>query len=254
MSAVETLCACGCGAVVTPDERGRARRFIRNHHRTGIKDSPETVCKRVEAVKRAWADPSKMVAVRHQSPELVERRMCKIRGRKIPAERVARQREAVKAAWAAGKYDGKCGGSAEHMASIRRFIDMDKFRADQSKLMASRMKEWKESGQLDEIRRKAGNATGMPDHMCAKAWTIRDPRGVLFSFSNLSEWARQHAHLFEDCAPASRQPHWRRIAGGIGELLTKGRSCSYRGWVAVSKSELETGAPDLLARDTEAKP
>lgn len=244
----QPTCACGCGQPVTPDDRGRPRRYLRNHHRTGVKQSPETVAKRAASLKVAWADPTKMVTMRHQSPELIEQRTAKIRGRKLSPERIAIQTAAVKAAWVAGKYRNVTGASAEHMARIHKLVDMTKLIAANSVRMANQVNEWKTTGQLEAIRRKAGNATGMPDHICAKQWNIRDPNGYTHTFSNLSEWARQNQSRFEDCAPASRLPHWKRIAGGIRDILSKQYSCSYQGWVAVSKTELETGAPDPLNR------
>lgn len=116
--------------------------------------------------------------------------------------------------------------------------------------MAEKMKTWKESGKLDDIRRKAGNAEGMLDHLSAKVWIIRDPFGNIFKFSNLSEWARQNEHRFVDDRPESKAPFWKRIAGGFCDLLKKdGKSCSYRGWTAVSNLELDNGGRDLLGRD-----
>ena len=245
-----TLCACGCGQPVTPDDRGRSRLYLRNHHFKGKTQSPKWVAKKVAGMKRAWADPSKLQTMRHQSPELVEKRAAAMRGRKLTPERVAEIKSDLKNAWKAGKFSGLTGASAEQMAKIIKMRDMPKLCAENSVRLTAKMKEWKESGRLDEIRRKAGNAKGMPDHIAAKHWTIRDPNGLTHEFSNLGEWARRHEHLFEDCAPASKLPHWLRISGGIGDLLNaKGRSCSYRGWVAVSKTELEEGAPDPLARD-----
>ena len=255
MSAGETLCACGCGAVLTPDDQGRVRRFVRGHHKIGVKHSAETRAKLSAIAKRAWADPNIYIAFRDQSPEMVEKRAAKLRGRKHSPERIEQKRARVKADWQAGKYDGLTGASADHMRRIGQLVDMKKLREINSVLMAKKMQEWKDSGQLEKIRLKARIATGMLDHLHAKCWTIRDPSGGTYSFSNLSEWARQHEHLFEDCAPASRHPHWRRIASGISQLLkVNGNSCSYRGWVAVSKSELENGAPDFLAREMEANP
>jgi formate-dependent nitrite reductase cytochrome c552 subunit len=170
--------------------------------------------------------------------------------------------EGVKKAWAEGKYHteavinnrkvnlSRVGASAEQMNELRAKVDMEKLKATNSEKLKSQMAEWKAEGKLDAIRRKAGNAKGMPDHLAAKQWRIRSPRGEVYHFSNLAAWARRNKHMFVDDHPHSKTPFWKRIAGGITDLLkSNGRSCSYRGWVAVAKSEHVNGAPDLLGRD-----
>ncbi len=97
---------------------------------------------------------------------------------------------------------------------------------------------------------KRGLAKGMPNHLRAKKFVIRAPWGKIFSFSNLSEWARQHEHLFVDDAttgPNPQHPFATRIASGIRSLTHRsGRVCSYKGWVVVSKTELQHGTADSL--------
>ena len=132
--------------------------------------------------------------------------------------------------------------------------DWEKLSPQYAKRMSAKVMEWKKTGQYQEIRRTAKLARGMPDHLAAKQWVVRNPYGKLYSFPNLNEWARQHEHLFKDTRPDSKQPFWLRISGGIRAVLAKrGKSCSYKGWVAVSKRELvEEAGYDLLQRDRAA--
>jgi hypothetical protein len=224
---------------VTPDDRGRPRKYIHAHNSIGTKQSPEWVAKKTAGMKKAWE--------RGCFTEGFNKRKEKtIAARPLCACGCGKHVERSGFKYYKNHFEN-CGGNP---AELHKFRDMPKLCAENSVRLTAKMKEWKETGRLDEIRRKAGNAKGMPDHIAAKHWTIRDPNGLTHEFSNLGEWARRHEHLFEDCAPASKLPHWLRISGGIGDLLNaKGRSCSYRGWVAVSKTELEEGAPDPLARD-----
>jgi len=102
------------------------------------------------------------------------------------------------------------------------------------------------------MRRKCRCAAGMPDHIFAKEWIFRGPFGKVYKFSNLAEWARQNDWRFEDDRPESKMSFCRRIASGLGGLLkADGLACSYRGWTAVSKLELEDGGKDLLERNCE---
>jgi hypothetical protein len=101
-------------------------------------------------------------------------------------------------------------------------------------------------------RRKCRCAAGMPDHIFAKEWIFRGPFGKVYKFSNLTEWARQNEWRFEDDRPESKMSFCRRIASGLSSLLAAdGLACSYRGWTAVSKLELEDGGKDLLERNCE---
>jgi hypothetical protein len=142
------------------------------------------------------------------------------------------------------------GRPAARMDEIRGLRDMKSLCEANRIRLSEQINEWKNSGKLEEIRRKAKNAKGMLDHLAAKVWVVRDPYGNIYRFSNLSEWARNNQHLFVDEFPDANLPFWRRIAGGFVDLLKKnGRSCSYKGWTAVSKLELESGGLDLLGRD-----
>jgi len=266
------LCACGCGTELHKNSKGKMPRYAFNHHHKGKKHSKEWSEKQSVGVKKAWSGGQYETTMRHQSAELIEKRASKNRGKKRTAAFCEQMKAIVVNAHASGKYSSEqtrqkyrenliarikenptlYGQSREWMIAIQSKRDMVKLAADNSKKLTEQIHEWKATGQLDAIRRKAGNAKDMPDHLAAKVWRIRDPNGKVHFFSNLCSWARKHEHLFEDCAPSSKLPHWLRISGGIGDLLNaKGRSCSYRGWVAVSKTELEEGAPDMLARNTQ---
>jgi gas vesicle protein len=266
------VCACGCGTKLKENSKGKMPHYAQNHHHRGKEHSKEWCLKQSSGVKKAW-DDGKYESQRHHSRERVERRVAKIRGQKRTPEICEKMRVIAKNAHDRGAYASEqtrqkyranllerikqnpklYGQSREWMIAIQSKRDMARLAADNSKRMTGQIQEWKESGTLDVIRRRAGNAIDMPDHLAAKQWTIRDPVGRVYKFSNLSSWSRKHENLFEDCAPASKTPHWRRISCGIAGLLSAdGRSCSYRGWVAVGKTELEAGAPDLLAREPQS--
>lgn len=213
--------------------------------------------KRGKGIKKAYAD-GKMAHATHQSPEFIEKRIAPLRGRVVtdPDARAARSAQ-VRKAWADGKYSGgmvgklgrRMGATPAQMDEIRKKRDMPKLKATLSEKLKSQVQEWKESGQLDAIRRKAGTLKDMPDHIAARHWVIRDPAGRIHEFDNLCSWSRSNTHLFEDTRPLSKSPFWLRISGGINSLFeAAGRSCSYKGWVGVSTTEIARGGADLLGR------
>lgn len=247
-------CECGCGKMA------RAR-FVHGHNGRGVKHSPEWAAKQAEGIKRAYGE-GKMAHSKNPSAELIEKRAKPLRGRKRPEHVGKAVAAGVRKAWADGRYETpavmahrkrylrRTGASPEKLEAMRAMRDMEKLKADNSVKLKKQMERWKAFGVLDDVRRKAGNARGMLDHLAAKAWIIRDPAGNIYKFSNLREWARKNAHRFEDDRPAARNPFWLRVSGGIGDLLSAGgRVCSYKGWTAVSKMELKAGGMDLLGRD-----
>ena len=234
-------CACGCGEVLvrprgTSHSHFQRQRYIKGHQY----GQPEIVEKVAAGLKAA-----------HERGAFYDG--CKKRREKTLSNRprcqcgCGKPVRAAQAKYAKGCFDAT---TPENQAKAVAARDMEKLKAESSVRMAGNMKSWKESGKLDDIRRKAGNATGMLDHLAAKVWIMRDPYGNPHKFSNLAEWARQNAFRFVDDRPESKAPFWKRIAGGLSELLSKdGKSCSYRGWTAVSKLELDAGGADLLGRD-----
>lgn len=113
---------------------------------------------------------------------------------------------------------------------------------------------------LQKIMENAKARRGMPGtggcaagerNAHAHHWIIRSPRGEIYKFTNLAEWARNNEHLFlPDERPNSKKKLCKRIVNGIGMLFeVNGRCCSYRGWTAVSRLELVNGGGDLLGRD-----
>lgn len=236
----EVPCKCGCGKMAELDRLYAKGCYNPGASHLGTKHSDE------------WkANQAAGVAAAHKKGAFVSG--CKKRREKTLSLR-------AKCKCGCGNPVGKSGAlyapgcfdatTPENRAIARAARDMEKLKAENSIRMAGYMKEWKESGKMDEIRRKAGNAKGMLDHLAAKVWIIRDPYGNPHKFSNLAEWARQNEFRFVDDRPESKAPFWKRIAGGIVHLLdAQGRSCSYRGWTAVSKLELDAGGGDLLGRD-----
>ena len=235
-----TLCACGCGQPVAPDDRGRARAYVRNNWNVGRKQSPEWVAKKVAGMKRAWADPSKLQTMRHQSPELVEKRAAKMRGRKFTAEQCARV--------SAGLTGRKL--SEEHkLKSSKGWIHGFPSLTDEAKEKCRHSMSMARIG-CHNFGRAARDRL---DHFNARHWVVRDPVGRIFEFDNAQSWARKNESLFlPDEYPDSKLPLWFRFISGLNGMQRKDRKGqhSWKGWVLVSVTECETtGAPDLLARD-----
>lgn len=216
----------------------------------GRKHSAEWRANQSAGVKRAYSE-GKLDHIKYPSRDLIEKRTKPLRGRKRPEEVCKAVSASVKKAWQAGKYHQLKGASRDHMDAIRLRRDATKLKARGAEILQRLNAEWKAAGTMDAMRRKAKTAKGMPDHLAAKAWIVRDPQGRPHQFRNLAEWARQNQHLFEDDRPTSKTPFWLRISGGITDLFkSNGRVCSYRGWTAVSKLELYLLGRDLLGRDS----
>lgn len=234
------LCACGCGGELVKPEGTSMSNFLRQRYLKGHQyGHQEFQSKRARSIKEAHArgDFAEGCAKRREKT-LEARPLCKCGcGQPVGAAR---------AMYARGCFDAT---TPENRARALAARDMENLKKDNSVRLATNIKKWKASGELDGIRRKGGIAKGMPDHLCAKVWIFRDPSGKTHRFSNLYEWARRNESLFEDDHPESKEPFWLRIARGLSGLLkTNGRSCSYKGWTAVSKLELEEGGEDLLRR------
>jgi hypothetical protein len=254
------LCACGCGQITK-----RYRDYLNGHWHRGKKHGKEWIERASASLKRAYSD-GKMPHILNQTPEFIEKRIAPLRGRKLSPDQVELRRKNTIAAWGRGAYSSEetrakmfahisklgsqsGGSSAEYMAMIGAKRDIEALRPMWSKHMSDIVKGWKESGHYDAIRRKAGIAKGMLDHLAAKHWVISDPCGTRYEVDNMTEWARQHEHLFEDDRQDSGAPFYKRIAAGFSQMVSKrGKSCSYRGWVTVSNSELVRGEGDLLQR------
>lgn len=235
------LCLCGCRTEVFPSDRGRVRNWVRGHAAIGKKQSAEWVAKRAAGMKRAWADPGKLKAMRHQSPELVEKRIAKLRGRKHSAERVAAM-------------------SRRMLGTKRKPETIAKLRAlypngIMSKLSAA--SEAKRRKSISEQRKGTHNfgraARDRLDHCKALHWIVRDSRGVVHEFDNLHAWCRANEWRFlPDACPNSKLKLWQRAVGGFnGQQRTDGKGQSqWQGWTLVSVLERkQRGAPDLLERE-----
>ena len=236
----KAMCKCGCGQLAELDRLYAPGHYDPGAAHRGKKHDAKWKKNQSKGLAGAHARGCFVDAAKKRKAETAANRpRCKCGcGKPVGA---------AKALYAKGCFDAT---TPENQAKAIAARDMEKMKEKNSVRLAAQMKEWKESGKLDEIRRKAGNAQGQLDHLAAKVWIIRDPYGNVFKFSNLAEWARQNEHRFKDDRPESKAPFWKRIAGGITDLLKKdGRSCSYRGWTAVSKLELEEGGADLLGRD-----
>jgi len=230
---IEHLCECGCGGITT------APRYIAGHNHRGKRHTKEWIEKQSKGVKNAHNRGIYVeVGLKRRVKTIESRPLCKC-GCGKPISRAG-------ALYAKGCFDSTTPENQKKAIACR---DWDRLSPLFSKRMKERIDQWKESGELDVMRQKSKQASGMPDHISAKLWVLRDPCGAIHHCSNLTEWARKNTFRFEDDRPHSKAPFWRRISMGIGSLLgMNGKSCSYKGWVAVSKRELENGAPDMLSR------
>jgi len=153
------------------------------------------------------------------------------------------------------------GSSKEQMLKISSMRDMDSLRIKLANASSKRIKQLKENGlweaickdhgdKLRGITAKGKGKKGLTNHIAAKLWAFRDPYGKMHIMSNLREWARNNTHLFNDDRPDSKLPFELRIAHGMKGALAKcGKVCSYKGWTAMSKSEIDEETRDLLGRD-----
>lgn len=239
------LCGCGCGGELVKPTSTSIPRFLRQKYLKGhhFRD-PKLAKSQAERTRAAHARGAfEECCSARRERTLKARPLCKCGcGKPVPTN---------VAVYARGCFDNFNTMTPEKRAKALASRDMEKLKAVNSVRLTALQQEWKDSGKLDEIRRKAGNAKGMPDHLNALSWILRDPCGVTHRFSNLAEWARQNEHRFVDEYPEAKSPHSIRIAKGLAALLqTNGRTCSYKGWTAVSKLELADGGHDLLQRTT----
>ena len=237
-------CKCGCGEIAS-----KWSHYLRGHAVRGRKYSRERVAKQsagmVEAHKRGafleGNEKRKKTMAKRRKERLASLPLCKCG--------CGKQVKKASRIYATRKCSTRFKHSAEHMNLMSKMRDMEKFGTVHSKWMTERHKRWAGTEEYEAMRRECRTARGMPDHVSAKLWIIRDPFGNTHKFSNLAEWARQNEWRFEDDRPESKTPFARRIADGIGSVLyANGRKCSYRGWTAVSKLELEDDGKDLLER------
>jgi len=234
-------CKCGCGEIASHQAH-----YLKGHAVRGTKASKERVAKISAGVAEAHKRGAFLEGHEKRKKEtLAKRPLCKC-GCGVPVKRPT-------AIYASAKCIPLGMNSAERMEFISGMRDWEKLGPELSKRMAAQNKKWMETGEYEAMRQKNRTARGMPDHIAAKLWIVRDPSGKVYKFSNLSEWARQNEWRFEDDRPESKAPLWHRISGGFSGLFSEANQyhCSYRGWTAVSKLELEDDGRDLLERNCE---
>lgn len=236
------LCLCGCGTEVRLDDRGRGGNYVRGHFHRGKKHRPEWCEAQGAGLAKAWQDPTKFQTMRHQSRELVEKRIAPIRGVKKPE-------------WFGAKISKALTGrklSPEHRAKAAA----NGFKGPQF-LTAEQQKRRNES--ISKQRKGTHNfgraARDRLDHFNALHWIVRDNRGVIHEFDNLQSWARANEHRFlPDDRPESKLALWKRAVGGFNNMQRTDRKASHqwKGWTLVSVLERrQQCAPDLLARDAQ---
>jgi hypothetical protein len=84
------------------------------------------------------------------------------------------------------------------------------------------------------------------NHINAKFYRIRSPKGCVHEVKNLTAWCRNNKQLFEPDPRAhnARLPLLVRAQVGINSVAS-GKKCSWHGWTAVCVFDIET---DPLAR------
>lgn len=227
------------------------------------KKTAEQRAKNSAAVKRGWAEGR---YPRKQSAEFIEKRVAANRGKTQPAGVIERRAAAIKKAHERGAYDKaaaterikavtakrlargeRVGRTPEQLDAMRAMRDPVELRETSSANFAKNL------GPLmrdDSFRALHKMARGMPDHVSAKTWAVRDPYGRVYSFGNLSAWVRANIDLFNDEYPESKTPFAVRVAGRIARLFT-GDECvqAVGGWTAVSQGDVINGTTgDPLSR------
>lgn len=210
--------------------------------------------------------PSRQLPFGRGIPEIEAKRLARLREVSKPhsLETIEKLKASLKAKWASGTRKPTPKSAYEKAA-----ITMKKAWAEGRVKMRpkeQRIADARKGGKtmtplkLEKIRANAQARIGIPgtggniageENSCAHHWIIRSPRGEIYKFTNLAEWARKNEHLFlPDERPNSKTKLSGRIQTGIGMLYeVRGRCCSYRGWTAVSRLELVNGGGDLLGRD-----
>lgn len=238
MQLIALTCACGCGQLITPDDRGRPRRYIHGHNSIGTKQSLEWVAKKSAGMKRAWADPQKMKGTRNPSFEVNEKRAAKLRGRKLSPERCAEISKSL---------TGRKLSETHRLAVIKSLVLVPDLSPE-----AEARRRHSISVQRTGTHGYGRTARDNLNHSKALHWIVRDPFGRIFEFNNADSWARKHENLFlPDDRPESRLPLCRRFISGLHGMQRTDRKGqhSWKGWTLVSVTECEvSGAPDLLGR------
>jgi len=236
-------CKCGCGEIASHQAH-----YLKGHAVRGTKASKERVAKMSAGVAEAWKRGAFLGSIEKRKKTYAKRRKEILASRPLCKCGCGKQVKRAASIYATVKCAPRKKHGAEHMKRMSEARDAQ-WGAGQSKRMIERMGRLVGTEEYAAMRRENRIARGMPDHLCAKSWIIRDPSGKVYRFSNLSEWVRQNLWRFEDDRPESKTPFERRVYDGIiGLLLANGRKCSSRGWTAVSKLELEDAGRDLLER------
>lgn len=204
----------------------------------GNKQSAEWLANKSAGLKKAWADPNKFKSIRHQSPELVEKRVAKLRGRKQSAEQAAATSR-------------RMTGTKHKPETIAKLSALYP-----NGIVLSQASEAKRRKSISEKRKGTHNfgraARDRLDHFNALHWIVRDNRGVIHEFDNLHSWCRANEWRFlPDDRPNSKLKLWQRAVSGFnGQQRTDGKGQhQWKGWTLVSVLERkQQGAPDLLAR------
>ncbi len=204
-----------------------------------MKHSAEWIANKSKGIKAAWQDGEKFKTMRKQSPELIEKRIAPLRGRKVSVETALAISKALTGRIISEEHRAK---SAKGWLHVSREISPE----SESKRRQSI------SAQRKGCHNYGRAARDRLDHFNALHWIVRDPRGIIHEFDNLQSWCRANEWRFmPDDRPESKLKLWQRAVSGFNnqQRTDKKGSHQWKGWTLVSVLEREEmGAPDLLGR------
>jgi len=99
----------------------------------------------------------------------------------------------------------------------------------------------------DAMRRHPKTMPLSSEHHCAIEGLLRDPRGVVRYFQNLTKFVLDNIELFDPKDVRKIQGNSTRASGALGAVY-RGANGSWKGWTLVSDVEIKEGQWDLLRR------
>ena len=214
--------------------------------------TPERLSKMSIGMKKAWLVSPKLAQMRKQTPEFIEKRVSKLRGRKRSAEACEKTASKLRGRKLSPEHRAKLMGrklSAEHYTKsskgfLHGFNSLSPAAQEKARKAISKA--------MTGTHGFGRGARDNPKHHHARHWLVRDPSGVVFEFDNLASWCRANEWRFLDEHPEARLPLWKRAVLGFNGLQrTDGKAGHHwRGWTLVGNFELEQdgSASDTLER------
>ena len=240
-------CLCGCGQmVVSPDKRGRPRHWIKGHQiaykaRTAMRDELVPVGKQCKN-----CNGEIMARYSKRGDALKRKVFCCKRCNGLWAaknndtmQRTAAMREK---AWTP---EIKAKRAAAVNASPKRMNGV--IAAHQPEVLA------RAKISMAETRARTPYLQRLPENITAVWWRLRDSRGRVHEFKNLSWFITTHPDLFLEDDINWEKPTRSKAYGGISSIRPLGNrkkvNGSWKGWTWYSQTErLHNEGRDLLER------